>query len=78
MLLQVAAAQLQCLGYEAGVWDLMGAVQIARRALDALTGAISSSGGEPDVAEEAPGIISGSGTGHASGADAVAVPPPTA
>ena len=35
--LQEVAAQLQALGYEAGVWDLMGAVQLARRALDALT-----------------------------------------
>ena len=50
-------------------------VQIARRALDALTGAISSSGGGPDVAatEEGPGIA-GSG---ASGGAAVGLPPTT-
>ena len=40
--LQGVAAQLQALGYEAGVWDLMGTVQIARRALDALTSIIAA------------------------------------
>lgn len=40
--LQGAAAQLQALGYEAGVWDLMGAVVISRRALEALTIAVTS------------------------------------
>ena len=40
--LRGVAAQLQALGYEAGVWDLMGAVQVARRALDALTSIIAA------------------------------------
>jgi hypothetical protein len=40
--LRGVAAQLQGLGYEAGIWDLMGSVQIARRALQALNSIIAS------------------------------------
>jgi len=40
--LRGAAAQLQALGYEAGVWDLMGTVVLARRALEGLTLAVTS------------------------------------
>jgi hypothetical protein len=35
-LTHVAAAQIQALGYEAGVWDLLGTVTVGRRALDVI------------------------------------------
>ncbi|KXZ43543.1 hypothetical protein GPECTOR_87g405 [Gonium pectorale] len=34
----VAAARIGALGYEGGVWDLMGSVNLARKALDSITG----------------------------------------
>lgn len=34
----VAAARVAALGYEGGVWNLMGAVKVARQALDTITG----------------------------------------
>lgn len=58
--LQGAAAQLQGLGYEAGIWDLMGTVLIARRALDALTAIIASL---PSGAEGEIGAVPGVGQG---------------
>ncbi|GLI63612.1 hypothetical protein VaNZ11_006623 [Volvox africanus] len=34
----VAAARIGALGYEGGAWDLMGSVNLARKALDSITG----------------------------------------
>lgn len=34
----VAAARIGALGYEGGLWDLMGSVNLARKALDSITG----------------------------------------
>ncbi len=34
----VAAARIMSLGYEGGVWDILGSVNLARKALDSITG----------------------------------------
>ena len=33
----MAAAQIKAMGYEAGVWDLLGTVHVARKALESIT-----------------------------------------
>jgi hypothetical protein len=33
----VTAAQIEAMGYEAGVWDLLGTVHVARKALASIT-----------------------------------------
>ena len=34
---QLAVAQIQAIGFEAGLWDLLGTVTVARKALESLS-----------------------------------------